>query len=200
MLVRARAVSVVTPIVDRLRAIARPVAEVPERPADGGRPASVLLLCDPSTPGVPLLFVLRSPGLRAHPGQIAFPGGSAEPGDADVVATALREANEELGIEPDNVEILGLLSPFPTIVSDRWLTPVIGLERSPSTLRGDDFEIAEWFRIDIADLLVAPHTEREFERDGIRRRVHYYEASQRIIWGVTGGILHELLVLLGRSD
>ena len=192
--------SPLTPIVDRLRAIARPVSEVAAPPADGGRPASVLLLCDPSSPGVPLLFVLRSPDLRAHPGQIAFPGGSAEPGDADVVVTALREANEELGIEPDNVEVLGLLSPFSTVVSDRWLTPVIGLERSPSKLRGDDFEIAEWFRIDIAELLVAPHTEREFERDGIRRRVHYYEASQRIIWGVTGGILHELLVLLGRSD
>ncbi len=192
--------SLVKPIVDRLRAIARPAAEFPGPPADGGRPASVLLLCDPSTPGVPLLFVLRSPDLRAHPGQIAFPGGSAEPGDADVVATALREANEELGIEPDNVEVLGLLSPFATVVSDRWLTPVIGLERSPSVLRGDDFEIAEWFRIDIADLLVAPHIEREFERDGIRRLVHYYEASQRVIWGVTGGILHELLVLLGRSD
>ncbi|HEY6469870.1 MAG TPA: CoA pyrophosphatase [Candidatus Dormibacteraeota bacterium] len=190
----------VTPLVERLRAIARPASGAPPPPADGGRPASVLLLCDPSTPGVPLLFVLRSADLRAHPGQIAFPGGSAEPGDKDVVATALREANEELGIEPGNVEILGLLSPFPTVVSDRWLTPVIGLERTPSHLRGDDFEVAEWFRIDIADLLVAPHYTREFEREGIRRNVHFYEASQRVIWGVTGGILHELLALLGRPD
>ena len=117
-----------------------------------------------------------------------------------MTATALREANEELGIDPDNVEVLGLLSPFATVVSDRWLTPVIALERSPSQLRGDGFEIAEWFRIDIAELLVAPHTVRELERDGIRRPVHFYEASQRVIWGVTGGILHELLVLLGRAD
>jgi 8-oxo-dGTP pyrophosphatase MutT (NUDIX family) len=197
---RSRAKALVTPIVDRLRAIARPAAAAPAPPASGGRPASVLLLCDPSTPGVPLLFVLRSPDLRAHPGQIAFPGGSAEPDDADVVATALREANEELGVDADNVEILGLLSPFATVVSDRWLTPVIGLERGPSQLRGDGFEIAEWFRIDIAALLVAPHSVRELERDGVRRRVHFYEASQRVIWGVTGGILHELLVLLGRTD
>jgi 8-oxo-dGTP pyrophosphatase MutT (NUDIX family) len=188
------------PIVDRLRAIARPAAALPAPPVEGGRPASVLLLCDPSTPRVPLLFVLRSPDLRAHPGQIAFPGGSAEPGDADVVTTALREANEEVGVDPENVEILGLLSPFATVVSERWLTPVIGLERSPSRLRGDGFEVAEWFRIDIAELLVAPHTVRELEHDGIRRRVHYYEASQRVIWGVTGGILNELLVLLGRDD
>jgi 8-oxo-dGTP pyrophosphatase MutT (NUDIX family) len=197
---RSGAKPLVTPIVDRLRAIARPEAGAPAPPIGGGRPASVLLLCDPSTSGVPLLFVLRSADLRAHPGQIAFPGGSAEPGDADVTATALREANEELGIDPDNVEVLGLLSPFGTVVSDRWLTPVIGLERGPSQLRGDGFEIAEWFRIDIADLLVAPHTVRELERDGIRRPVHFYKASQRVIWGVTGGILHELLVLLGRAD
>jgi len=198
--VRAGANTLVTPIIDRLRAIARPAADAPAPPAGGGRPASVLLLCDPSTPGVPLLFVLRSPDLRAHPGQIAFPGGSAEPGDADVVATALREANEELGVDAENVEVLGLLSPFATVVSDRWLTPVIGLERSPSKLRSDEFEIAEWFRVDIAELLVAPHSVRELERDGVRRRVHFYEASQRVIWGVTGGILHELLVLLGRTD
>jgi 8-oxo-dGTP pyrophosphatase MutT (NUDIX family) len=188
------------PIVDLLRARVRPWEDTQAAPADGGRPASVLLLCDPSMPGVPLLFVLRSSDLREHAGQIAFPGGSAEPGDADVVATALREAHEEVGVEPDDVEVLGLLSPFSTVVSDRWLTPVVGLERSPSNLRSDEFEVAEWFRIDVAELMTAPHTVRELERDGVRRSVHFYEASQRIIWGITAAIVHELLELLGRSD
>jgi 8-oxo-dGTP pyrophosphatase MutT (NUDIX family) len=188
------------PIGDLLRNRVRPVEELQPAPADSGRPASVLLLCDPTTPGVPLLFVLRSSHLREHAGQIAFPGGSAEPDDADVVATALREAHEEVGVEPDNVEVLGLLSPFSTVVSDRWLTPVVGLERSPSNLHSDEFEVAEWFRIDIAELMTAPHTVRELERDGVRRSVHFYEASQRIIWGITAAIVHELLELLGRSD
>jgi 8-oxo-dGTP pyrophosphatase MutT (NUDIX family) len=188
------------PIVDLLRARVRPWKDTQPPPADGGRPASVLLLCDPSTPRVPLLFVLRSADLREHAGQIAFPGGSAEPDDADVVATALREAHEEVGVQPDNVEVLGLLSPFSTVVSDRWLTPVVGLERSPSNLRSDEFEVAEWFRIDIAELMTAPHTVRALERDGVRRSVHFYEASQRIIWGITAAILHELLEVLGRND
>ena len=160
----------------------------------------MLLLCDPSTPRVPLLFVLRSADLREHAGQIAFPGGSAEPEDADVVATALREAHEEVGVDPGNVEVLGLLSPFSTVVSDRWLTPVVGLERGPSELHSDEFEVAEWFRIDIAELMTAPHTVRELERDGVRRSVHFYEASQRIIWGITAAIVHELLEVLGRRD
>ncbi|HVC41636.1 MAG TPA: CoA pyrophosphatase [Candidatus Saccharimonadales bacterium] len=190
----------VAPIVDRLRrAVTNPDEAVPAAPA-GLRPASVLLLCDPATSGVPLLFVLRSEELRQHPGQIAFPGGGAEPLDADVVETALREAGEELGIRRESVEVLGLLSPFSTVVSGRWLTPVVGLQRAPIEFRSDEFEIAEWFRIDVADLMVAPHAVREIERNGMRGRVHYYEASGRVIWGVTGAILHELLERLGRTD
>ncbi len=187
-------------VIDRLRAaVHMPNSSLPAAPP-GLRPASVLLLCDPTAPGVPLLFVLRSTELRQHPGQIAFPGGSVEPADADVVATALREASEEVGVEPGDVEVIGVLSPFNTAVSQRWLTPVVGIERAPSRLRVDAVEIAEWFRIDIAELLVAPHEVRELERDGLRRQVHFYEAQGRIIWGVTGAILHELLTLLGRAD
>jgi 8-oxo-dGTP pyrophosphatase MutT (NUDIX family) len=195
----ARPMTIAAPIVDRLRLAVRDPRETVDAAPDGLRPASVLLLCDPATAGVPLLFVLRSEELRHHPGQIAFPGGGAEAFDDGVVATALREAREELGIQPDNVEVLGVLSPFSTVVSGRWLTPVVGLQRGPIELRTDDFEIAEWFRIDIAHLMVAPHTVREIERNGMRGRVHYYEASGRVIWGVTGAILHELLERLGRT-
>jgi 8-oxo-dGTP pyrophosphatase MutT (NUDIX family) len=187
-------------IVERLRTAVRDAREPATPMPEGLRPASVLLLCDPATPGVPLLFVLRSEELRQHPGQIAFPGGGSESFDSDVVATALREAGEELGIQPSSVEVLGLLSTFSTVVSGRWLTPVVGLQRGPIEFRPDDFEIAEWFRIDIADLLVAPHTVRDLERNGMLTRIHYYEASGRIIWGVTGAILHELLERLGRVD
>lgn len=143
--------------------------------------------------------MLRSAGLRFHAGQIAFPGGSAEPEDADVVATALREAHEELGVVRDNVEVLGLLSPLITATSERWLTPVVGMQRAPWTVRADGHEVADWFRIELTALQRAPHTLRELERNGRRVSVHFYEVGGRVIWGVTAAILHELLERLGRA-
>ena len=186
-------------LLDRLRACVRTGTEQEEPPA-GRMRASVLLLFDPRSAGLPLLFMLRSQHLRHHAGQIAFPGGTAETGDAGVVATALREAHEEVGLDATDVEVLGTLTPLVTAVSDRWLTPVVGVERRPWTVRADGHEVAEWFRIDLATLLQAPHTLRELDRDGRRRMVHFYEAEGHVIWGVSAAILHELMRRLGRDD
>ena len=160
----------------------------------------MLLLFDPSSPGLPLLFMLRSRELRFHAGQIGFPGGSEEPGDSGIVATALRESSEEVGLDASNVDVIGVLSPLVTATSERWLTPVVGLQRADWTVRPDDHEVAEWFRIDLDTLLRAPHSVRELERDGERRLVHFYEAEGRVIWGVSGAILHELMERMGRTD
>jgi 8-oxo-dGTP pyrophosphatase MutT (NUDIX family) len=160
----------------------------------------VLLLFDPSAQTLPLLFILRSQGLHSHAGQIAFPGGSVEPDDRDVVDTALREAHEEVGLERANVEVLGFLPAFVTAVSNLWLTPVVGLQRSDWAISADAVEVAEWFRIDLAALLTAPHTIRDLPRDGRPRLVHFYETHGRVIWGVSAAILHELLRRLGRRD
>ena len=174
-------------------------ATLPSPPADA-RAASVLLLLDPSLEGMPLLFTLRSAHLRQHAGQIAFPGGAAELGDSDAVTTALREAHEEVGIDPANVEVIGVLPPMSTKVSDVWLTPVVGLQRNAFDIVADPVEVAEWFRVDLAVLLVAPHSVRVLERDGIRHDVHFYDTDGRVIWGVTAAILHEFLTRLGRND
>jgi 8-oxo-dGTP pyrophosphatase MutT (NUDIX family) len=160
----------------------------------------VLLLFDPTDVDLPLLFILRSGSLRFHAGQIAFPGGSRDPVDRDVIATALREAAEEVALAPDNVDVLGILPPFLTAVSDLWLTPVVGLQRSPWVITTDAVEVAEWFRIDLATLLNAPHTVRDIPRDGQHRLVHFYEVEGRVIWGVSAAILHELLTRLGRRE
>lgn len=183
----------------RLRAA---VDHTPAALADTGgrRPASVLLVFDPEPSRLPLLFMLRSSELRHHAGQIAFPGGGRESGDDDVVSTALREAHEEVGLDPGNVEVIGLLPPFITAVSDRRLTPVVGLQRAPWTVRPDPVEVAEWFWIDLAVLLRAPHEVRRLERDGVERDVHFYTVGERVIWGVTGAILHELMGRIRRHN
>ena len=168
--------------------------------AGGRRPASVLLLFDPASPQLPLLFMLRSSALRHHPGQIAFPGGGHESGDDDVVSTALREAQEEFGLDPANVDVIGVLPPFVTAISDRWLTPVVGLQRAAWAVRPDPLEVAEWFLIELTVLLEAAHEVRRLERDGVERDVHFYTVGERVIWGVTGAILHELMGRLGRRD
>lgn len=115
-------------------------------------------------------------------------------------ATALREAHEEVGIDPDNVDVIGVLPGFMTAVSNRWLTPVVGLQRGAWTVRPDPVEVAEWFLVDLAELMTAPHEVRTLERDGIARDVHFYQVGQRVIWGVTAAILHELMGRLGRVD
>lgn len=160
----------------------------------------MLLLLDPADPGLPILFVQRADHLRHHAGQIGLPGGTTETVDADLAATALREAAEEVGLEPGNVEVIGKLPPLLTAVSLRWLTPVVAAQRRPWTPSGDGWEVAQWFRVRLADLLVAPHHTQEVESAPLRRAIHFYEVDGRTIWGATGAIVHELLRRLGRED
>lgn len=183
-------------LIDRLR---RAVGEpAPDLPPPGKRQAAVLMLFDPASEGLPLLFVQRADHLRLHPGQIGFPGGSREPGDADLTATALREAAEEVGLSPDDVEVVGSLPSRLTRRSDLWLTPVAGLLRGPFRVRGDGYEVADWFWLPLATLVAAPHRVETWAGDaGAERLIHYYEAGGRTIWGVTGGIIHDLLDRLG---
>jgi len=162
--------------------------------------AAVLLLADPATTGLPLLFMRRTRLVRSHRGQIAFPGGGVEPSDGGPAATALREAKEELGVPPDQVEVLGLLRPVTTATSERHLVPVVALQRAPIQPVPDGFEVADWFRVPITELLTAPLPARRVPGGGRDGFVRFYEVGGRVIWGATAAILHDLLTRLGRTD
>ncbi|MDQ2960443.1 MAG: CoA pyrophosphatase [Candidatus Dormibacteraeota bacterium] len=183
---------------DALRHAVDPVSTPHERAPDGIRAAAVLMLFDVRDPSLPLLFLERTGHLRHHAGQIGFPGGVSEADDHSVVDTALREAHEEAGIPADAVEVIGMLPPFMTATSDRWLTPVVGLQSTPITLVPDSFEVARLFSLSLTDLASAPHEVRHLTRDGTGRDVHFYTVDSNVVWGVTGAILHELLQRLER--
>ncbi len=102
------------------------------------RPAAVLVPVVRREGGLTVLLTRRTAHLNDHAGQISFPGGRAEPGDADAAQTALREAAEEIGLERERVEVLGELHPYVTVTGYR-VTPVVGLVTPPLDLRPDDF-------------------------------------------------------------
>jgi 8-oxo-dGTP pyrophosphatase MutT (NUDIX family) len=186
-------------LMERLRGAVDPLDSAHPAAPGGNRPAGVLLLFDSRDARLPLLFLERTEHLRHHAGQIGFPGGGSEPGDASIVDTALREAAEEAGVSAGDVEVIGLLPPFLTATSDRWLTPVVGLQGGDIELLPDTFEVARLFRVSLQDLIDAPHTVRHLSHEGVERQVHFYEVDDNVIWGVTGAIIAELIDRIQRA-
>jgi 8-oxo-dGTP pyrophosphatase MutT (NUDIX family) len=138
----------------------------------------------------------RTAHLNDHAGQISFPGGRAEPGDADPAQTALRETAEEIGLEAERVEVLGRLHPYVTVTGYR-VTPVVGLLTPPLELRPDDFEVAEVFEVPLKFLLdPANHQRNSVSYEGRER--HYYAMPYRhyYIWGATAGMLMNFYAFL----
>jgi 8-oxo-dGTP pyrophosphatase MutT (NUDIX family) len=164
-----------------------------EAPAASRRTAGVLLLFDTRDPRLPLLFIERAAHLRHHAGQIGFPGGGSEAEDADIVATALREAGEEAAIPVDAVEVIGLLPPLLTATSDNWLTPVVGVRDRDIEMRPDHVEVARLFHADLQSLIDAPHTVLTLSHEGRARDVQFYDVHGDVIWGVTAAIIAELI-------
>lgn len=156
--------------------------------------------------GVPaeldVLLTRRADGMRHHPGQIAFPGGGVEAGDADRGATALREAHEETGLDPAGVELLGSLPEIHIPVSNNLVTPVIGWWSRPSEVAADHSESVEVFRAPVAELLdPASRGTSVLRRPGATFRGPAFRLDERfggrIVWGFTGILLSALFDELG---
>lgn len=165
-------------------------------------PASVLVPLVRHPDGLRVLLTRRTAHLKAHAGQISFPGGRAEPEDPDVTATALREAEEEVGLPPAEVDVLGHL-PVYTTVTNFVVTPVVGLIRPGLVLRPDPQEVDEVFEVPLAFLMSPAHHQRHrFEHDGQSR--HFLSmpwrsphGSEYFIWGATAAMLRNLYRFLG---
>jgi len=139
--------------------------------------------------GLTVLLTRRTAHLNDHAGQISFPGGRAEPGDASAAATALRETEEEIGLAAARVEVLGQLHEYLTVTGYR-VTPVVGLVTPPLDLRPDDFEVAEIFEVPLEFLLdPANHQRNSVIHEGRQRRYYAIPYRQYYIWGATAGML-----------
>jgi predicted CoA-binding protein/8-oxo-dGTP pyrophosphatase MutT (NUDIX family) len=165
-------------------------------PAPGDRLASVLV---PIVDGGSVVFTRRTDELPRHPGEISFPGGIRHDDDHSALATALREAEEELGIAPAEVEVLGALPPVHTFVSRILIVPFVGVLAPEASFRPNPGEIAEVLTYSLDDL-VAAETEVEWRRDGGVYRGYAYEMGDHTIWGATAKILRSLLEIVDGAD
>jgi len=156
------------------------------------RPAAVLAPIVRRGKELTLLFTVRADHLRSHKGQISFPGGRRDDTDASVAANALREAEEEIGLPPANVEVVGYLDDYPTIT--RYLvTPVVGLVSGEPEIRPHEGEVAEVFEAPLDYVLDLRNFERKLlSNEGLN--VPFFEVNygRHRIWGATAGMLWNL--------
>lgn len=192
-------VSLVALLRDRLQPLdhAAILADTLAREDARARRSAVLLALFEQEGQIFLPFIRRSSQLRLHSGQIAFPGGGADPGDRSLVETALREAQEEIGLDASEVKTLGVLPPMLTVVSNFLVVPVVawlphGLGRVQLQLG----EVDEQFSLPLAGLADPANFHSEiWTRDGQSRTIYFYDVAGYRVWGVTAYILRSFLAL-----
>ena len=195
---------------------AMPPAWTPEIPGDGARfdlqrppaAASVLVPLVMRGDGLHVLLTMRTAHLRDHAGQISFPGGRVEDHDVDAVATALRETEEEVGLDRRHIEVIGALPTYST-VTGFVVTPIVALVEPDFTLNIDGFEVAEAFEVPLPFLMTPAHHRRHlWHAAGVQRRFLSMpwqglgdDGQQRsyFIWGATAAMLRNLYGFLAHG-
>ena len=165
-------------------------------PDDGGRASAVLILLGQDDRGPDVLVLQRAETLRQHAGQPAFPGGAADPGDVDAAATALREASEEVGLDPATVQVVADLPTLWIPVSNFLVTPVLAWWRTPHEVRPvDTAEVARVERLPVHELVDPDNRLRVRHPSGWIGPA--FRVRDMLVWGFTAGVLSTLLEMAG---
>ncbi|MEK6272692.1 MAG: CoA pyrophosphatase [Actinomycetota bacterium] len=181
---------------DTLRSVLLDPVEAAAMKAPGGTDAAVLIpiFGHPEQPG--LVFTERRSDLRRHAGEISFPGGLQDDPAEDLIATALREAEEEIGLDPSDVEVIGALPPVGTFVTGYKVHPFVGLIPEGLSFRPSPDEVAAILLFRLEELR-AGFAMRRLVRRGVPIRTPTYTVGEHLVWGATGRIVGELLERLG---
>jgi 8-oxo-dGTP pyrophosphatase MutT (NUDIX family) len=160
------------------------------------RIAAALLLLYPHESGAAVALTVRASGLARHPGQISLPGGATDPGET-LVQAALREASEEIGVDPACVRVLGELTPVHVLVSGFTLHPIVGIsDRRPDFVAAPD-EVEEILEVSLHDLRDASRIRQGTRiREGVAVEFPYFDLLGHQVWGATAMVLGEFICLL----
>lgn len=152
-----------------------------------------------------MVLTRRSSGLRSHTGEVSFPGGRLDPGE-EPLAAALREAHEEVGIDPGSVEVIGRLTALSTTVHPAPIHPFVGVLRRPPYLRPNPAEVERAFTVSLIELFADDVGSEELWplAGGGARPVHFFALAADTVWGATARMLRELMErlwpIIGRND
>jgi len=181
---------------ERMAPVPRPGWKRPWMP-DESRPAAALLLLFPADDGARLLLTKRSPSLPQHPGQISLPGGAVDPGES-IEAAALREAHEEVGLDPGVVRTVGRLTPVHIPVSGFVLHPVVGAAGARPAFRAAPEEVERIIEAPLDHVLdSARHLRTTRVRDGVEFDMPFFDLDGEQVWGATAMVLAEFAAILG---
>jgi 8-oxo-dGTP pyrophosphatase MutT (NUDIX family) len=175
----------------------RMIRNFPRSPGKDARSAAVLILLYPEKGSIYTVLMQRPNYDGVHGGQISFPGGKHEPQDADIIHTAIREANEETGIDPQEISVIGTLTPLFIPVSNMSVTPVVGWTIKRPIFDHQAREVVFLIHADLKKLLDPSSVRiKPFEINGEMIEIKYFDYNGYVIWGATAMILNELLTII----
>jgi len=178
----------------------RMMQNFPRVPGDDARIAAVLILLYPFNGTLYTVFMQRHNYDGVHGGQISFPGGKKEESDENLIQTAIREAQEETGIDPEKISVIGTLTPLFIPVSNMIVTPVVGWTDTKPLFNHQPEEVVFLINADIKMLLdPAIIKTKPFNIRGEMVSVRYFDYDGNVIWGATAMILHELLTIIRKT-